>query len=113
MISQGNTFLNSGLVRHLRLAFRSATIKNRCAEENNTMAKKQATKTKVEEPDPIGDLMTPEFIERSFKKAVKRALEENRQLGLDSYGTRDGKLVAVKPDGRVEPVVSNPKKNHG
>jgi hypothetical protein len=77
------------------------------------MAKKQTAKTKVAEPDPIGDLMTPEFIEKSFKKAVEKVWEENRQKGLDSYCAIDGKVVAVKPDGQVEPVTFNPKSTNG
>lgn len=77
------------------------------------MAKRQAVKIKVPEADPFGDLMTPEFVEKSFKKAVEEVWEQNRQEGLDSYCTVDGKVVAVEPDGTVVPAVFNPKKANG
>ena len=76
------------------------------------MAKKQTAKTKVPEADPLGDLMTPEFVEKSFKEAVKQVYEQNRQEGLDSYCTIDGKVMAVKPDGTVVPAVFKPKKTN-
>jgi hypothetical protein len=62
------------------------------------MAKKPTPKPKGKESNPLGDLMTPEFIEKSFKKAVKKVWEQNRQKGLDYYGTIDGKIVAVKAE---------------
>lgn len=78
------------------------------------MPKKQAVKVKAAEPDPIGDLMTPEFIERSFKKAVVKVHEDLKKEGLDRYfGTPEGEVFAEKPDGRIEKVVFNPPKNHG
>lgn len=66
---------------------------------------KHTAKTKDTEVDPFGDMMTPEFIEKSFKKAVNRVWEQNREQRLDSYCTIGGKVVAVKPDGIIEPAV--------
>ena len=77
------------------------------------MAKRQAAKNKDTEADPLGEIMTAEFVEKSFKKAVEKVWEQQKRDGLDSYGTIDGKLVAVKPDGTIEPVVLNPKNTNG
>ena len=64
------------------------------------MAKKQAAK-KTEKIDPLGDLMTAEFIEKSFKEAVADVRQSLKEEGLDCYGTVDGKRAARKPDGRI------------
>lgn len=78
------------------------------------MAKKQTPKSKAKEADPLGDLMTPEFVTECFREAVEEALERHRQLGLDSYfGTPDGEVFARKPDGRIEKVDLKPKKTNG
>lgn len=66
---------------------------------------KHPAKIKDTEVDPFGDIMTPEFIEQSFKKAVNQVWEQNREEGLGSYCTIDGKVVVVKPDGIIEPAV--------
>jgi hypothetical protein len=62
-------------------------------------------KIKDTEVDSFGNIMTPEFIKESFQKAVDQVWEQNREQGLDSYCTIDNKVVAVKPDGTIEPVV--------
>ncbi|MDR3568613.1 MAG: hypothetical protein P4L43_11365 [Syntrophobacteraceae bacterium] len=99
------------LTQHLQSPFRSATI-GIVRTQEDAMARKQAAKTKIKEADPFGDLMTADFVEKSFKEAVEEVYEQNRRDGLDSYCTIDGKVVAVKPDGTVVPVV-NPKKING
>jgi hypothetical protein len=53
--------------------------------------------------EPFG----PGFVELSieaFREAVQEVWDRQTQKKQDSYGTIDGELVAVKPDGRVEPV---------
>jgi len=111
MLFDGPSLVNFDLIQHLRLAFQKATIRIDRPRED-AMAKKQSAK-KTEERDPFGELMTAEFVEKSFKEAVEEVWEENRRMGLDNYCTKDGKVVAVKPDGTVVPVTLNPKKTNG
>jgi hypothetical protein len=103
------TFLNFPSVQHLRLAFQGATIE-KDRTKGDAMTKKQTAKTKSTEADPLGDLMTAEFVGKAFKEAVEEAWEEQREAGLDSYGTIEGKRVAKKPDGRI---VYLPEKTNG
>jgi hypothetical protein len=95
----------------LRSAFLSATI-GIVRTKGDVMAKKQAAKTKAAGDDPLGELMTAEFVETAFKEAVEEVREQNRRDGLDSYCAIDGKVVAVKPDGTIVPVAFNPKKTN-
>jgi hypothetical protein len=112
MTTTASELFNFELTQYLRSAFRSATI-GIVRTKGDDMAKRQAAKTKVTEADPLGVLMTSEFVERSFKEAVEEVWEQNCREGLDSYCTIDGKVVAVKPDGTVVPAVFNPKKTKG
>jgi hypothetical protein len=67
------------------------------------MPKKPTAKAKVTATDPFG----PGFVElstESFREAVAEVWERQKQKEQVSYGTIDGELVAVKPDGQVEPV---------
>jgi hypothetical protein len=104
--------VNANLIQQLRFTVRKTTIKA-VRTRGQAMPKRQTAKAKVNESDPVGDIMTAEFVTQAFKEAVEDVWEENRQKGLDSYGTIDGKMVAVKPDGTVEPVVFNPKRTNG
>ena len=76
------------------------------------MPKKPTAKAKATETDPFG----PGFVDlssESFREAVKEVWERQKQKGQDSYGTIDGELVAVKPDGRIEPVTFEAKATKG
>jgi hypothetical protein len=76
------------------------------------MPKKPTAKAKFTEAEPFG----PGFVELSteaFQEAVAEVWDRQKQKGQDSYGTIDGELVAVKPDGRVEPVTFNAKATKG
>jgi hypothetical protein len=66
------------------------------------------SKDQVTAADPFG----PGFVELSteaFREAVEEVWDRQTQKQQDSYGTIDGELVAVKPDGRVEPVTFDAK----
>jgi hypothetical protein len=76
------------------------------------MARKHASKNKTPEADPLGDLMTPEFVEQAFKEAVTEARTRLKKNGQDIYYAEGGKIFAEKPDGTVVPVVFNPKRNN-
>jgi hypothetical protein len=107
-MSTEGIIVNFNLIQHLRSAFQSATI-GIVRTKGDDMARKQAAKTKVKEADPLGDLMTAEFIERSFKEAVADVRQSLKEEGLDCYSTVDGKRAAKKPDGRI--VLTPEKKN--
>lgn len=46
------------------------------------------------------DLIKPRF-EQSAIKAVTQAIANHHKNGRDTYGVRNGKIVAIKPDGRI------------
>ena len=105
----GSIMVNFDL-RPLQSAFRSVTI-GTVRTKGYDMAKKQAAKTKVPEADPLGDLMTAEFVEQAFKEAVDDVRKSLKEEGLDCYGTVEGKRAAKKPDGRI--VLIPEKKTNG
>lgn len=41
---------------------------------------------------------------RIFNEAVEEALKRMADQGLDAYTTKDGWIVRIKPDGRIERV---------
>jgi|GEM_PF-2128789 len=65
------------------------------------MAKKQVAKSKVTEADPLGDLMTEEFVTGSFNEAIADVLARQRRKGQDSPCSVGGRLAVRKPDGRI------------
>ena len=72
------------------------------------MPNKQTAKAKVTKADPFGSDFA-ELSTETFQEAVEEVWERQKQKKQDSYGTIDGELVTVKPDGRVEPVTFNAK----
>jgi hypothetical protein len=59
------------------------------------------TKTKAAEVDPLGELMTAEFVEKSFNEAIEEVRERQRLKGQDSPCAVGGRLAVKKPDGRI------------
>jgi hypothetical protein len=69
--------------------------------KGQAMAKKQAVRTRATEIDPLGELMTAEFVEKSFNEAIEEVRERQRLKGQDSPCAVNGKLAVKKPDGRI------------
>lgn len=79
--------------------------------EGDTMTKKRKP-GKTDRGDPLGDLMTGEFVLDAFREAAVEECRKLKEAGLDVYFGKDGKVYAEKPDGRIV-LVQDPKKING
>lgn len=81
----------------------TAKVKVKEAEASGP-AKKPRRRPKKKAPDPLVGPDFAAFSTEAFQEAVAEVWARQQRQGQDSYGTVDGELVAIKPDGRVEPV---------
>lgn|GEM_PF-5817957 len=79
--------------------------------KGDRMGKKRKPE-KTQSDDPLGDLMTAEFADRTFQEAVAEARRKLKEAGRDIFFGKEGKVYAEKPDGTIV-LVRDPKNTNG